>query len=125
MAEPARDQIFIRDLLCRCIIGINPEERTKQQDVIINIVLDSDLRAASGSDDIADTVDYKAIKQRILAMVERSTYFLIERLAQRIADICLEDPRVRRVRVTLDKPGARRFAKSVGVAITRDAPGHE
>lgn len=113
------DRIHIQDLLCRCIVGINPEEREKQQDVIINITLDVDLSAASLSDDITDTVDYKGIKTRVIEAVERSTDFLIERLAQRVADVCLADERVGRARVRVDKPGALRFAKTVAVEIER------
>lgn len=113
------DRIYIQDLLCRCIVGINPEEREKKQDVIINITLDVDLRAASKSDKIADTVDYKGIKTRVIDAVETSADFLIERLAQRIADVCLADARVEGVRVRVDKPGALRFAKTVAVELHR------
>lgn len=114
-----RDRIYIQDLLCRCIVGINPEEREKKQDVIINITLDVDLGAASRSDKIEETVDYKGIKTSIIEAVEGSTDFLIERLAQRIADICLANDRVARVRVRVDKPGALRFAKTVAVELDR------
>jgi dihydroneopterin aldolase/D-erythro-7,8-dihydroneopterin triphosphate epimerase len=113
------DRVYIQDLLCRCIVGINPEEREKKQDVIINIAIDVDLRAASKSDDIKDTVDYKGLKLRIVETVEQSTDFLIERLAQRIADLCLSDSRVDRVKVRVDKPGALRFAKTVAVELER------
>ncbi len=113
------DRIYIEELLCRCIVGINPEEREKKQDVIISVTLDVDLRAASASDSIDDTVDYKGIKTRIIEAVENSSDFLIERLAQRIADICLADTRVERARVRVDKPGALRFAKTVAVELDR------
>ena len=108
------------DLLLRCIVGINDDERTQEQDVVVNITLYGDLSAAVRSDCIRDTVNYKAIKKRVIAMVERSEYFLVEALAGRIADICLGDARVERVRVKLEKPGALRFARSVGVEIIRD-----
>ena len=119
MADPPPDLIHIRDLRARCIIGIRPEEREKKQDVDINITLHADLRAAGRSDDIADTVDYSAIKLRVVEETEASRFFLIERLAQRIADICLTDPKVRRARVLVEKPGALRFARTVGVEIVR------
>ena len=109
------------DLALRCIIGIYPEEREKKQDVVINVVMEADLRAAGASDRIEDTIDYKTIKLRIVEMVEGSECNLIECLADRIARICLTDPRVRRVTVTLDKPGALRFARSVAVEVTREA----
>lgn len=119
MPEPALDVIYIRDLLLRCVLGVYPEERTQRQDVVVNITLHADLSAACVSDRIEDTVDYKATKKRIIAMVEASSYFLVERLAERIAEVCLEDPRVVQADVTVDKPGALRFARSVAVGISR------
>lgn len=119
MADRRMDRIYVRDLVCRCIIGINPEERTNKQDVTINIVLEADLSTPCRTDDIADTVDYKEIKKNVLGMVEGSSFLLVERLAQRVAEICLECPKVRQACVTIDKPGALRFARSVAVEITR------
>ena len=113
------DRIYIRDLALRCIIGLYPEERKTKQDVIINIVLETDLRAAGKSDSLTDTVDYKAIKMRILEFVERSNFKLIESLAEGIAAICLKDIKGHAVTVTIDKPGALRFCRSVAVEITR------
>lgn len=113
------DRIHIRDLALRCIIGIYPEERDNRQDVIINAAMETDLRAAGKSDAIEDTVDYKAIKLEILDFVEKSSFGLIESLAEGIAAICLKNSRVTRVTVTIDKPGALRFARSVAVEITR------
>lgn len=120
MDENRLDCIHIRDLVCRCIVGINPEERVKRQEVLLNVTVWADLRDACASDDIADTVDYKRVKEGILAMVEASSYNLVERLASEIAAVCLQADRVRRVRVVLDKPGALRFARSVAVDITRE-----
>lgn len=115
------DRIYIRDLALRCIIGIYPEEREKKQDIVINVVMDSDLRRAGETDRIEDAVDYKVIKLKIVEMVEASGFNLIETLANRVARICLADARVARVTVTVDKPGALRFARSVAVEITREA----
>jgi D-erythro-7,8-dihydroneopterin triphosphate epimerase len=120
MDEAKADKIHIRDLMCRCIVGVYPEERREKQDVTINITMWADYRAACKSDDIADTVDYKSIKKRVIAMVEESSFNLLERLAWAIADICLENPRVQRAAVTVDKPGALRFARSVAVEIVRE-----
>lgn len=119
MAEGQADRIHIRDLMCRCIVGIYPDERREKQDVILNITLWADYRAACRSDDIADTVDYKAIKKQVIRMVEDSSFQLIERLAEEIACICLANPRVEKVAVSVDKPGALRFARSVAVEIVR------
>ena len=119
MVEGQADRIHIRDLMCRCIVGIYPDERREKQDVIINITLWADYRAACRSDDIADTVDYKAIKKQVIRMVEDSSFQLIERLAEEIAGICLANPRVEKVAVSVDKPGALSFARSVAVEIVR------
>ena len=113
------DKIFIRELALRCIIGIFPEERREKQDIVINVEMHADLRAAGRSDDLSDTVDYKTIKKAILKLVEGSGFQLIESLAERIADIALSNEKVRTVIVTIDKPGALRFAKASAVEITR------
>lgn len=113
------DRIYIRDLTVRCIIGIFPEERREKQDVIVNITLEADLGTACQSDRLEDTIDYKGIKKRVVATIESSSRFLIERLAEDIATLCLAEPKVERVTVSVDKPGALRFARSVAVEITR------
>jgi len=113
------DRITIEDLHLRCVIGIYPEERQKTQDVLIRVVLHADLSRAAASDDVEDTVDYKAIKNSIVEHVEASNYLLIERLASSVADLCLVDERVERVDVRVDKPGALRFARTVAVEISR------
>lgn len=114
------DKIYIRDLSLRCIIGIYPDERREKQDVIINAIMEGDLSAAPLSDQIEDTINYKSIKKSIVQMVEASEFNLIETMAARILDICLAEPRVRRATVTVDKPGALRFARSVAVEMSRD-----
>lgn len=114
------DKIFIRDLALRCIIGIFPEERREKQDIIINIQMHADLKKAGRSDKLEDTVDYKSIKKAILALVEGSGFELIESLAERMADIALLDEKVQKVVVTIDKPGALRFARASAVEITRN-----
>ncbi len=116
------DRIYIRDLAARCIVGINPDERINKQDIVINLTLHADLRKAGRTDDIADTVDYKAVKQKVLALVEGSSFLLLERLAEAIAGACLAQPGVRRVRVLVEKPAALRFARTVGVEIVRACP---
>ncbi len=113
------DKIHIRDLKLHCIIGINENERTEKQDVIINVTLYADLKKASSSDNIDDSVDYKIMKKNIISMVEKSSFFLIEKLASEIANLCLGNKMVKIVTVTLDKPRALRFARSVAVEITR------
>jgi len=113
------DQIQIRDLLLRTIIGINEEERRDRQDVLVNIVLRADTRPAGASDEIADAVNYRTITKRVIKRVEESSFYLVEKMAAEIAAICLQDPRVEAVDVRVEKPGALRFARSVGVEIHR------
>jgi FolB domain-containing protein len=113
------DKILVRDLTARCIIGVNAEERREKQEVLINLSIYADLRKAGKSDKFEDAVDYRSIKKQILGEVEKSSYNLIEALAQRVAEICLENPAISQVKVTVEKPSALRFARSVGVEITR------
>ena len=113
------DKIHIRDLALKCIIGVYEREREARQDVLINITLHADLRRAGVTDDFHDTIDYKAVKQRVLALVEGSSFQLIEALAEAIASACLEFDGVEQVDVLVEKPGALRYARTVGVEITR------
>jgi FolB domain-containing protein len=113
------DKIYITDLSLRCIIGINDWERTQKQDVLINVILYTDLKKPCQTDNLKDSIDYKEIKGEIIAMVENSSFNLIERLAGEIAKICLAHSPVKAVKARVDKPGALRFAKSVGVEIVR------
>ncbi len=113
------DKIYIRDLSIRCIIGVNQDERIEKQDVIINVILFIDTRKAGQTDDLEDSVDYKKVKKTILSLVENSDFLLIERLAEEIAKVCLDDSKVQKVNVTVDKPGALRYTRSVAVEIVR------
>ncbi len=113
------DQIYIKDLSLRTIIGINDEERRNRQDVLINMTLFTDLRPAGISDQIADTVNYRTLTKQVIALVEASRFFTVERLAAEIAQVCFTDPRVEAAQVRVEKPGALRFARSVGVEIYR------
>jgi len=113
------DRIHIHDLLLRTIIGINEEERRNRQDVLLNLVLYADTHAAGRSDQIDDAVNYRTLTKRIIGLVEGSQFYLVEKLAAEVAALCLDDPRVERVTVTVEKPGALRFARSVGVQIDR------
>ena len=118
-AGPWLDQILIRDLRLRCIIGTNRQERGHKQQVVVQIALHVDLRKAGRTDAIEDTVDYKALKKEILGKAGQSRFHLIEALAESIADVCLVRERVARVEVVVEKPGALRFARTVAVRIVR------
>jgi FolB domain-containing protein len=113
------DRIEIHDLLVRCIVGINPEERVKKQDVIINLTLFSDLRQAGQSDAIEDAINYKTLTKRVLDHVEESEYFLVEKMAHKIAEIAVMEFGIQRAIISVEKPGALRFARSVGVVVER------
>jgi D-erythro-7,8-dihydroneopterin triphosphate epimerase len=113
------DRIIIQDLLLRTIIGVNTDERDNRQDVVVNLTLWADTRAAGKSDDIDDAVNYRTVTKQVIELVEGSRYFLVEKLAQEIADLCLADPRVERVLVRVEKPSALRFARTVGIEIER------
>ena len=114
------DRVFIRDLLVRGIVGINPEERINRQDVVVNVTMWADTRGAGASDDIAGAVNYRTIAKAIIRHIEEGQPMLVERLAAELARLCCEnDPRIQAVEVTVEKPGALRFARSVGVTIHR------
>ena len=113
------DKIYIRDLAIRCIIGVNQDERTEKQDVVINIILFTDTRKAGQTDILEDSVDYKMVKKAVLSLVENSAFLLIEKLAEEIAKVCLGNSKVQKVSVTVDKPGVLRYARSVAVEIVR------
>ena len=113
------DQVFIRDLVARGIIGLNDWEREKPQEILINIVLFTDLHRAGRSDDIQDSVNYRTVAKKALLHAETAGRLTVEALAADLARICLEEPGVQQVRVRVEKPGAVRFSASVGVEIER------
>jgi FolB domain-containing protein len=114
------DRILIKDLLLRGIVGINEDERVNRQDILVNVVMFADTSAAAASDDIVDAVNYRTVAKRIISHVEEGQPMLVERLVQEIADICFDtDGRIAEVEVTVEKPGALRFARSVGITIHR------
>ena len=79
------DKILIQDLLIRGIIGIHDWEREKKQDILINIEMEADCRPAGLSDDFNDAVDYRAVAKSVIALVEESQLFLVEKMAEEIA----------------------------------------
>lgn len=117
------DKILIRDLLIRGIIGIHSWEREKKQDILVNIEMEADCGPAGRSDDFQHAVDYRAVTKSVIGLVEGSQFFLVEKMAEEIAGICLEDPRVALARVRVEKPGAVRFSQSVGVELERRREG--
>lgn len=113
------DQVLIKDLLVRGVIGISDRERAHPQDILINVVLFTDISQAGISDDIEDCVDYSKVSKKLLEHAEHAQRRTVEALATDLVHICFDLPRVLGVRVRVEKPGAVRFTRSVGVEITR------
>jgi FolB domain-containing protein len=117
------DHIMIKDLLARGVIGISDRERAQPQDILVNIVIFTDTKKAAVSDNIEDCVNYRTVAKKILAHVETIERYTVEALAADIAGLCLEEKGVEGVRVRVEKPGAVRFSRSVGVEIERHQNG--
>jgi dihydroneopterin aldolase len=117
------DTVYLRDLKVECIIGIYDWERRLRQTLYIDLDLAADIRRAAASDDIKDTLDYKAISKRVQQFAGESSFQLVETLAEKIADIILKEFPVPWVRVRINKKGAVRNADAVGVVIERGRPG--
>jgi FolB domain-containing protein len=113
------DKIIIKNLLVRGIIGINDWEREKPQDILINVEVMADLRKAGETDAIEDAVNYRTIAKKVITHTETVGRFTVEALASDIAKICLAEPGAISARVRVEKPGALRFAESVGVEVER------
>ena len=113
------DRIFLRGLTAECIIGFIDWERRVKQTVVLDLELPVDCARAAASDEVTDTVDYKRVAKRVLAFIEASEFKLVETLAHRLALLLLEEFGVEWVRVSLNKPGAIRNSRDVGVVIER------
>jgi len=115
------DIIFLGGLEIETIIGIYDWERETKQKIILDIEMAFDIKKAAYSDDIEDTLDYKAVSKSIIALVEHSSFFLVEKLAEEITQLILNDFNVSWVKLTLNKKGAIRGASDVGIIIERGA----
>ena len=113
------DKIFITDLLIRGVIGITEKEREQPQDILVNIIIAADISKAAGTDNVEDSVNYRTVAKKVLAHVETIKRYTVEALAADIASLCLAEPHAQSVTVKVEKPGAVRFSKSVGVEIER------
>lgn len=113
------DKVIIKNLLARGIIGIRDWERKRAQDILINIVLFTDTRKAAESDDLNDCADYSTISKKVQTHAESAERHTVEALANDLARLCLEEENVLKVNVRVEKPGAVRFAESVGVEVER------
>jgi len=119
------DKVIIKNLLARGIIGVNDWERKRAQNILINLTLFTDTHRAAQSDHIDDCVNYSTMSKKILAHAESANRETVEALANDLAKICFEDDGVQKVIVRVEKPGAVRFAESVGVEIERSRSPHK
>jgi len=115
----AGDKIFLRGLEVECMIGFIDWERRVKQRVQIYLELPVDCTRAAQSDDVVDTLDYKSVAKRVIAFVEASQFMLVETMAHRMAMLILEEFGIEWVRISINKPGAIRGSRDVGVAIER------
>ena len=121
--EPYEDRIFLRDLRVETTIGIWEWERRIRQYVSIDMEMAADIARAAATDRIEDTLNYKGVAKRVQEFVAESSFQLVETLAERIAALVLEEFGVSWVHVTVNKPGAIRGARDVGVSIRRERAG--
>ncbi|MGB1252484.1 MAG: dihydroneopterin aldolase [Candidatus Promineifilaceae bacterium] len=113
------DRIIIKDLLLRGILGLNPDERIKKQDILVNVVMYHDITKAGEADDVSISVNYKTITKRIIKRVEDGNDLTVEKLVLDIARMIIVEYGVERTFVRVEKPTALRFAASVGIEIER------
>ena len=113
------DEIFIKDLLIRGVIGVTEHEREQPQDILVNVIIYADSTRAGLTDDVNESVNYRTIAKKILNYVEGAKRYTVEALAADIMKLVLEEANVLGARVRVEKPGAVRFSRSVGIEITR------
>jgi dihydroneopterin aldolase len=113
------DKIFLNELKVDTIIGIWDWERKIRQTVVIDLEMSADIARAAASDSVEDTLNYKSVAKRIQAFVGDSSFQLVETLAEKIAQIVREEFGVQWVRVRVNKPGAIRGSRDVGILIER------
>ena len=118
-ATKSHDIIFLGGLTTECIIGIWDWERRVKQKIVLDIEMASDIRKAAASDHIDDTLDYKRVSKRLLQFVGDSQFQLVETLTERIAEIVVTEFDVPWVRVRLNKQGAIRGSRDVGILVER------
>ena len=119
MTTRIADTIFLRGLEVECIIGFIDWERRIKQRVQIDLEMPVDCARAAATDDVADTVDYKRVAKRVIGFVEASQFLLVETMAHRMAMLILEEFGLEWIRISVNKPGAIRGSRDVGVAIER------
>ena len=115
------DKIFLSGLAIECVVGVWEWERQVKQTVVLDIEMAADIRKAAKSDHLDDTIDYKKVSKRLQSFVAESQFQLVETLTERIAEIIVKEFHVPWVKVKLNKQGALRGSKDVGIIIERRA----
>ena len=115
------DKVFIENLEIETIIGIFGWEREVKQIVRISLEMSFDISKAGKSDNIDDALDYKKIGKSIVNLVENSSFFLVEKMGEEIASLVLKNEQIEEIKLRVEKPGALRGSKSVGVEILRSS----
>lgn len=113
------DIVYIKDLRVETVIGVYGWERQVRQTVVLDLEMACDVRAAAQSDDIADALDYKAVAKRVVAFTEENHFHLVETLAERLAETLRDEFRIPWLRLRVNKQGAVRGVRDVGVIIER------
>ena len=113
------DKIFLNELKVETVIGIWEWERKIRQTVVIDLEMSADIAKAAATDKVEDTLNYKSVAKRVQAFVADSSFQLVETLAERIAEIIREEFDVEWVKVRVNKPGAIRGSRDVGILIER------
>lgn len=116
------DIIYIRELKIETVIGIYAWERQVKQAIILNLQMATDIRRAAATDQIEYTLNYKAVAKRLIDFVSHSEFQLVETLAEKITEVVITEFNVPWVRLELNKRGAVRGAKDVGILIERGTP---
>jgi 7,8-dihydroneopterin aldolase/epimerase/oxygenase len=119
MASESSDIIYVRELRVGAVIGVYEWEQRIKQTICLDLEMAADIRKAAASDAIEDTLNYKAVAERVSGYVEESRFNLIETLAERVCAILLEEFRIPWAKVTVGKPGAAQGSREVGVVIER------
>ena len=118
--DEAADRIYLQGLRIACRIGARPQERSRSQEIVIDVCLHVDLEEPGRSDRLEDTADYSRLAGQITDMAESSSFQLLERLAEEVASLALADAKVQRVEVKVSKPHALPRGRAAAVQIIRD-----
>lgn len=119
LQKPPMDIVYIHDLRIETVIGVYDWERQVRQTIVIDIDMLADIAAAAKTDRIEDTLNYKAVAKRVIAFVSASNFYLVETLAEHVAALVMNEFKVPWLRLRINKEGAVRGAKDVGVLIER------